>query len=71
MIARTEAGDFDCKLGVKVAEQITNACSCGRIMNDGRTACQVPKKFKYEFAKYAGIEMELTEDDFPVVETEV
>ena len=71
LMARYDSSEFDCKLGVKVVEQITSACDYGRIMNDGRTACQVPKKFKYEFAKYAGIEMELTEDDFPVVETEV
>ena len=71
LMARYEANEFDCKQGVKVSEQITSACDYGRIMNDGRIACQVPKKFKDEFMKYAGIEMELTEDDFPVVETEV
>ena len=68
LTARTLAGVCDCKQGVPVNPSITNARDWGRVMNDGRIACQYPPTFATEFG---GVETELTEDDFPVIETEV
>ena len=71
LLARMELPEFDRCLGVVVDPQITSAWDYGKVMLDGRIACQVPEQFKTEFMGDVGIEMELTEDDFPIVETEI
>ena len=65
---RWEAGERDRKLGIAVDPQITEAWSEGKVMLDGRIACQVPGRWADEFG---GLELELTSEDFPVEEGEV
>jgi hypothetical protein len=65
---KDKAGIHDKKMGQVVNPQITSAWDYGREMLDGRIACQVPEMFADEFG---GEEIELAEDDFTIVETEI
>jgi len=71
LLARYEAGDRDKCLGVAVDPQVTSAHDWGREMKTGKIACTIPDAYAEEFKGSVGVEMELTEDDFPVIETEV
>ena len=68
MEARSNAGVCDCRMGNPVNPQVTNAWDNGREMLNGKIACQVPDRWATEFG---GVEMELTDGDFPVSEEEV
>jgi hypothetical protein len=68
LYAKSKAGVYDKKMDQVVNPQITSAWDYGREMLDGRIACQVPEYWDDEFG---GEELELTEDDFPVIESEV
>jgi len=65
--ARAMAPEYDKKLGVPVNPQITSAWDYGKEMLDGRIACQVPNLWVDDFKNGVGVEMELTEEDFPEV----
>ena len=65
MQARTEAGACDCRMGNPVDPQVTNAWDNGRVMLNGKIACQIPDRWADEFG---GTETELTDSDFPVIE---
>jgi hypothetical protein len=67
LYARNLAHEYDRKMNVIVNPQITSAWDYGKVMLDGRIACQVPLKYGVEFG---GIEIELMKSDFPIVETE-
>ena len=68
LYARTQAPEYDRKLGVPVNPQITSAWDYGKETLDGRIACQVPVMWSTEFG---GLELELTDTDFPEVIGEV
>ena len=65
MNARNLAGICDTKQGTEINPEITEKWDDGEVMLDGRIACQVPNMFVDEFG---GLELELTEVDFPVVD---
>jgi len=71
LYARSQAPEYDRKLGVSVNPQITSAWDYGKEMLDGRVACQVPALWKTEFMNGVGIETELTADDFPPEQSEI
>jgi len=68
--ARALAPEFDRKQGTPVNPQITSAWDMGKETLDGRIACQVPTMWKDDFVADVGIEIILTEEDFPVVNGE-
>lgn len=68
MQARANAGVHDCKLGAPVDPETTARWSTGKEMLDGRLACPVPDNWADSFG---GLELELTDEDFPTVESEV
>ena len=63
--ARANAGIHDTRNGVPVEPEITTCWDMGREMLDGRFACQVPDLFYTEFVGGIGVELELTDEDFP------
>jgi hypothetical protein len=65
LLARYDAGIRDCRCDDPVDPQITSAWDWGKAMLKGKIACQVPEQWKVEFMGTAGVETELTEDDFP------
>lgn len=67
MSARATAGVCDCKQGVSAETQITERFEVGRIMLDGRIACEVPPQWSAEFKDIVGTELALTAIDFPEV----
>ena len=68
LLARMESPEFDRCLGVVVGPQITSAWDYGKVMNDGRIACQVPTMWADEFG---GLELNLESGAFPKVVNEV
>ena len=62
--ARRLAGIRDTKGGKPASVEITTAWDNGRIMNDGRIACQVPSQWTFEFIQDREV-VALSEDDFP------
>ena len=68
MQARADAGIHDTKQGIELEPEVTSRWSNGREMLDGRLACPVPDKWVTEFKGEDGIELELTDEDFPVIE---
>jgi hypothetical protein len=71
LLARYEAGIRDCRCSDPVDPQITSAWDWGKAMLNGKLACQVPKQWKVEFMGNTGVQIELTEDDFPEVIEEI
>jgi hypothetical protein len=61
METRRLAGIRDCNLGSPINPEITKGWDAGRILLDGRIACQVPSLFTLEFG---GIEEEIEENMF-------
>ena len=68
LTARHNAGVFDTKQGNIVNPEKTSGWDRGKLMLDGRIACEVPDNWKDEFG---GLELELTEEDFPAIDSEV
>lgn len=66
--ARANTGIHDMRNGVPVDPEITTCWDIGREMLDGRFACQVPELFYDEFIGEIGVELELTDEDFPTIE---
>ena len=65
MQARETAGTHDICRGMALNPEITSKWSDGRLMLDGRIACPIPTQWADAFG---GVEVELTESDFPVNE---
>lgn len=65
---RWEAGERDKKLGIPVDPQVTEGWDYGKVMLDGRIACQVPVRWADEFG---GLELDLDDIDFAPVQNEV
>ena len=66
IIARNLAGVHDTKQGTELDPEITQKWDDGKVMLDGRIACQVPTVWADEFG---GLELELGENDFPIQES--
>ena len=49
---RNEEGIQDVLCGIKLLDSITTGWDSGRLLNDGRFACQVPDVFAEEFGGY-------------------
>ena len=72
MAKREELGICDCNKGIPVTPQITQRYSTGRIMLDGRIACTIPDNVDLRDAFcQGGVFEELSDADFPVVESEI
>jgi len=65
LYARSQASEYDRKLGTPVNPQITSAWDYGVEMLNGQVACQVPTMWLTDFKNGVGVETELTDEDFP------